>query len=58
MAKKLKDKHIKTLRYDRGGEYLLGEFDIYLNEEGILSQLTAYGTPQQNGVSERRNRTL
>ncbi|MGI4673482.1 hypothetical protein ACR2XN_28865, partial [Klebsiella pneumoniae] len=43
---------------DRGGEYLLGEFREYLLENGITSQLTAPGTPQQNGVAERKNRTL
>ena len=37
---------------------MLGEFEDHLKEEGILSQLTAPGTPQQNGMSERRNRTL
>ena len=51
-------KCIKTLRSDRGGEYLLGEFRDYLSEVGITSQLSAPGTPQQNGVAERRNRTL
>ncbi|VFQ77366.1 unnamed protein product [Cuscuta campestris] len=51
-------KSIKTLRSDRGGEYLSLEFDDYLKEHGILSQLTPLGTPQLNGVSERRNRTL
>ena len=51
-------KSLKTLRSDRGGEYLDIEFKDYLLEHGILSQLTAPGTPQQNGVSERRNRTL
>ena len=50
--------HIKQLRYDRGGEYLYGEFKFYLTQEGIVSQLSAPGTPQQNGVAERRNRTL
>ena len=35
-----------------------GEFDDFLKEEGIASQLTAPGTPQQNRVSERRNRTI
>ena len=49
---------IKTLRSDRGGEYLSDEFLGHLVENGILSQLTAPGTPQQNGVAERRNRTL
>jgi hypothetical protein len=51
-------KYVKALRSDRGGEYLSGDFIGYLREHGILSQLTAPGTPQQNGVSERRNRTL
>ncbi|MBE2321140.1 DDE-type integrase/transposase/recombinase, partial [Solirubrobacter sp. CPCC 204708] len=51
-------KCIKTLRSDRGGEYLLGEFTDYLSVEGITSQLSAPRTPQQNGVAERRNRTL
>ena len=34
------------------------EFDLYLKQCGIVSQLTPPGTPQRNGVSERRNRTL
>ncbi|MCQ7012887.1 DDE-type integrase/transposase/recombinase, partial [Clostridioides difficile] len=48
-------KSIKSLRSDRGGEYLAGEFRSYLSEAGIQSQLSAPGTPQQNGVAERRN---
>ena len=51
-------KHIKAIRSNRSGEYLLGDFKDYLTENGIISQLTAPGTPQQNGVVERRNRTL
>ena len=35
-----------------------GEFKSYLAQEGIISQLSSPGTPKQNGVSERRNRTL
>ncbi|KAL0378773.1 UNVERIFIED_CONTAM: Retrovirus-related Pol polyprotein from transposon RE2 [Sesamum radiatum] len=49
---------IKALRSDRGGEYLSGGFIDYLKENGILSQWTPPGTPQLNGVAERRNRTL
>ena len=30
----------------------------YLLENGIISQLSAPGMPQQNGVAERRNQTL
>ncbi|KAJ9535406.1 hypothetical protein OSB04_un001478 [Centaurea solstitialis] len=52
------DKRIKFLRSDRGGEYLSDEFDNHLMECGIVSQLTPPYTPQMNGVSERRNRTL
>ena len=51
-------KRIKAIRSDRGGEYLLGDFKDYLTENGTVSQLTAPGTPQQNGVAERRNMTL
>ncbi|KAK1647072.1 hypothetical protein QYE76_064877 [Lolium multiflorum] len=53
-----RNKKIKFLRSDRGGEYLSYEFGMHLKKCGILSQLTPPGTPQRNGVSERRNRTL
>ncbi|KAL0420309.1 UNVERIFIED_CONTAM: Retrovirus-related Pol polyprotein from transposon RE2 [Sesamum latifolium] len=52
------DTKIKTLLSDRGGEYLSGEFIDYLKEDGILSQWIPPGTPQLNGVAERRNQTL
>ena len=52
------DKRIKAIRSDRGGEYLSQEFDDYLRDCGIVSQLTPPRTPQWNGVAERRNRTL
>ena len=50
--------YIKSLRSDRGGEYLSNDFISYLSEQGITSQMSAPRTPQQNGVAERRNRTL
>ena len=34
------------------------EFGLHLKQCGIVSQLTPPGTPQRNGVSECRNRTL
>ena len=46
------------LRSDRTGEYMDFEFTDYLIENGIVSQLTAPGTPPQNRVAERINRTL
>ena len=53
-----RNKKIKFLRSDRGGEYLSYEFDLHLKQYVIVSQLTPPGTPQRNDVSERRNRTL
>lgn len=51
-------KNIKSLQSDCGGEYLRNEFLSYLSDCGITFQLTMPGTPQQNGVLERRNITL
>jgi transposase InsO family protein len=48
-------KTIKYLRFDRGGEYLSPEFGDHLKKCGIVLQLTSPGTPQWNGVSERKN---
>src|SRR3954471_2173410 len=53
-----RNKKIKFLRSDRGGEYLSYEFGEHLKKCRILSQLTPLETPQRNGVSEHRNRTL
>ena len=61
------DMKIKVVRSDRGGEYYgrytesgrnPGPFARFLEMEGIVAQYTMPGTPQQNGVAERRNRTL
>ena len=48
-------KPIKAIRSDRGGEYLSNEFIDHLVQNGILSQLSAPRSPQQNGVAKRRN---
>lgn len=49
---------IKTLRSDNGGEYIDCSFENYLIAEGIRHESSAPHTPQQNGVSERKNRTV
>lgn len=49
---------IKCLRTDRGGEFTSKEFEEYCSSNGIKRQLTAAYTPQQNGVAERKNRTV
>ncbi|GJV32631.1 retrotransposon protein, putative, ty1-copia subclass [Tanacetum coccineum] len=51
-------KTIKAIRSDRGSEYISQEFKDYLKANEIVQQLTPPYTPQHNGVSERRNRTL
>jgi transposase InsO family protein len=47
-----------VLRTDSGGEYTLGIMDDFCKENGIVHHYTLPYTPQQNGVAERRNRTL
>ena len=49
---------IKCFRTDRGGEFTSAEFNDFCKEYGIVRHLTAPYSPQQNGVVERRNRTL
>lgn len=48
----------KRIRTDNGGEYVNRAFDEYLKQQGIEHQRTAPYGPQQNGVAERKNRTL
>ena len=54
----LLSKKIKILRSHRGGEYMDLKFQDYRIEHGIQSQLSIPSTFRQNGVLERRNRTL
>jgi hypothetical protein len=49
---------VKILRSDQGGEYITSEFRKYLKVCGIKEELTVTDTAQQNGRSERVNRTL
>ena len=49
---------IQILRTDQGGEYLSVEFEIFCQVHGIKRETTSAYTPQQNGVSENKNRTL
>ena len=49
---------IKKLRTDNGTEYIVGEFKKLCEQEGIQHQFTIPYTPQQNEVSERKNRTV
>lgn len=48
----------KLIRSDRGGEYIGKDVENLLISQGIQIHLTAGYSPQQNGVAERKNRTL
>jgi len=49
---------LKVLRTDRRTEYTSNEFSDFCKHHGIKHQLTSIYTPQQNGLSERKNRIL
>lgn len=49
---------IKHLRTDNGLEFLSGEFNEFCKTKGIVRHRTIPGTPQQNGVAKRFNRTV
>jgi len=51
-------KQVRIVRSDNGTEFKNNVFDSYLRSVGITHQFSAARTPQQNGVVERRNRTL
>lgn len=57
-TRNLFNKTIQKLRIDGGGEYSLTEFLHFLKVNGVEVQRTAPYSPQQNGVAERKNRTL
>lgn len=49
---------IRSLRTDRGGEFISGDFNNFCEAQGIRRFLTVPRSPQQNGVAERKNRTV
>ena len=51
-------KRLKCLIYDNGREYCSKEYDSYYLYHGICREKTILGTPQENGVLERMNRTI
>ena len=51
-------KRLKCLRLDIGGEFISHEFNSFCIERGIKRQVSALGTLEQNGIAERRNRSI
>nr|GEY70691.1 putative reverse transcriptase domain-containing protein [Tanacetum cinerariifolium] len=54
----LKDLKVKIIRCDNGGEFRNKEMNDFCSQKGIKREFSNARTPQQNGVAERRNRTL
>jgi transposase InsO family protein len=52
------DLRIKCLIYDNGGDFTSKEFMDYCNNHRIKRQFSIARTPQQNGVVERKNKTI
>ena len=49
---------IKHIRSDNGTEFKNTGLDLYLDTLGITREFSTPYTPQQNGIAERKNRTL
>jgi transposase InsO family protein len=61
LALRLNNEHrncLKAIRSDNGTEFRNASFDGFCREHGIEQQFSAPRIPQQNGVVERKNRTL
>eukprot|EP00253_Pinus_taeda_P025428 PITA_25428 len=58
MVKKESSNKVKALQSGNGGEYVSNEFKNSCAEEGIKRELTTPHNPEQNGVTERKNRSL
>ncbi|KAJ9544869.1 hypothetical protein OSB04_024576 [Centaurea solstitialis] len=54
----LKRFQVKVIRSDNGTEFKNSTIEEYLNSVGITHNFSAPRTPQQNGVVERKNRTI
>nr|GEX24694.1 ribonuclease H-like domain-containing protein [Tanacetum cinerariifolium] len=54
----LKDLKVKSIRCDNRGEFRNKEMNDFCSRKGIKREFSNARTPQQNGVAERRNRTL
>eukprot|EP00253_Pinus_taeda_P003752 PITA_03752 len=58
LVEKQTGRKIQVLRSDNGGEYTDVGFSDFCAQEGIRKEFTVPYNPQQNGVSERKNRAI
>ena len=49
---------LKKIRSDNGKEFDNTNIEVYCDEVGIKHEVSTTYTPQQNGIVERKNRTL
>ena len=54
----LTERRIKILRSDNGGEYTSKEIIAFCKESGIKRELIVPYNPEQNGIVERKNRSI
>nr|GEZ57354.1 putative ribonuclease H-like domain-containing protein [Tanacetum cinerariifolium] len=54
----LKDLKVKIIRCNNRGEFRNKEMNDFYSRKGIKKEFSNARTPQQNGVAERRNKTL
>ena len=52
------NRRIRVLRSDNGGEYTSKEFNNFCKDAGIKKEFTVPYNPPQNGVAERKNRSI
>ncbi|GJR01623.1 putative ribonuclease H-like domain-containing protein [Tanacetum coccineum] len=52
------DQRVKVIRYDNGTEFKNKEMNQFCERKGSKREFSVARTPQQNGVAERKNRTL
>jgi transposase InsO family protein len=58
LVENLSERKIKILKSNNGGEYTSNEFGRFCRYGRIKKELTTPYNPQQNGVAERKNRTI
>jgi transposase InsO family protein len=49
---------LKIFRSDNGTEFINKNFHDFFKEHGIIHQTSCVHTPEQNGISERKNRHI
>ncbi|KAJ9557555.1 hypothetical protein OSB04_012169 [Centaurea solstitialis] len=55
---KLNNLSVRSIRSDHGTEFKNSTLETFFDRKGISQNFSSVRTPQQNGVAERRNRTL